>query len=256
MNADLLEKFVNAYSTKDSYSFIVRMNESIHTIQFENDITLNPNVNYKMGIIWCDGFNGFFNVHNQNNAFKYFNGKEWKTIRLPIGGYSLERINKRIQSMMKTNKDYNEKDNIFNFEIGVEQSQLRTKITLSNGYIVDFTIPNSIRHLLGFSSKMVSGNKAHLADTNANIVENTTLNITSNLVSNFYVNERKTNILFSHPLKTLPGEYFAISPKYVVFLPITAKSFNALTFKLVDLNFNVVSNNGESINFLCVIQQV
>ena len=63
-------------------------------------------------------------------------------------------------------------------------------------------------------------------------------------------------MLFSHPIKKRPGEYFVIEPKYIVFLPMTTKSFNEINFKLVDLEGNIVSFNGETIKFLIVITQV
>jgi len=53
---------------------------------------------------------------------------------------------------MRTNDHYDDENNKYFISVSANSSTLKTVLTLSNGYQVDFGLPNSMRHVLGFNS--------------------------------------------------------------------------------------------------------
>ena len=79
--------------------------EADYTVNFNQDIKLNDNVDHKIAFIWWKATNSFFNITETNNNLKYYNGTDWRTVQLPIGGYkTIDDFNKRIKSIVD-NKD-------------------------------------------------------------------------------------------------------------------------------------------------------
>ena len=73
---------------------------SDYAMEFSEDVPLRG-VNYKIGLIWLQGVNSFFNINESNNKLKYHNGTTWKTVELPPGGYSeIQDISTRIKELI------------------------------------------------------------------------------------------------------------------------------------------------------------
>ena len=140
--------------------------------------------------------NSFFNITETNNKLKYFNGTDWRTVQLPIGGYiTIDDFNTRIKSIVE-NKD--------NIKLEADTISLKTIFILKNGYRIDINIDDSFGELLGFE-KIVVGSSANVENTmeSSKVVEITLIknvSIECNLVSSSYLNGKKTNILYRFQL--------------------------------------------------------
>jgi len=59
---------------------------------------------------------------------------------------------------MRTNNHYNDENDKYFISVSANSSTLKTVLTLSKGYQVDFGLPNSMRHILGFNSAVYTTN--------------------------------------------------------------------------------------------------
>ena len=241
-----IQKLTNMITKKDFIPLYNDIYESDHTIEFNNDITLKDNVDYKIAFIWGKGTNSFFNVDESNNRFKYYNGTTWKTVRLPIGGYKkIDDFNTRIKSII---------DNKANITLEADTISLKTKFILKNGYKIDFTISKSFNELLGFDNQIIENTKESNKVVEITSVKN--ISIKCNLVSNSYLNGKKTNILYRFTIPAPLGYDFEINPKNIIWLPISIKSFNSISFRLVDNYDRLLKLRGYVFSFLVLIRQV
>ena len=160
-----------------------RIYEADYTINFNQDIKLKDTVDHKIAFIWGKATNSFFNITETNINLKYYNGTEWKTVQLPIGGHkTIDDFNTRIKPVVE-NKD--------NIKLEADTISLKTKFILENGYRIDFNIDNSFGELLGFE-KIIVGNSTSTESTR--VVEITLIknvSVECNLVSRSYLNGKK-----------------------------------------------------------------
>ena len=82
------------------------------------------------------------------------------------------------------------------------------------------------------------------------------VSIECNIVSNSYLNGKKTNILYRFTIPAPLGYDFEINPKNIIWLPISIKSFNSINFRLVDDKGKLLNLRGYVFSFLTLIRQV
>ncbi len=245
-----IRKLTNMITKKDFIPLYNDIYESDHTVEFDNDITLKNNVDYKIAFIWGKGTNSFFNIDETNNKFKYYNGSTWKTVQLPIGGYkTIDDINTRIKSIIE-----NKGDNKDNISLEADTISLKTKFIIKNSYKIDFRIENSFNDLIGFDNRIIENTKDSHKVVEITSVKN--ISIKCNLVSNSYLNGKKTNILYRFTIPAPLGYDFEINPKNIIWLPLSIKSFNSISFRLVDDNDKLLKLRGYAFSFLVLIRQV
>ena len=60
------------------------------------------------------------------------------------------------------------------------------------------------------------------------------VSVECNLVESSYLNGTKTNILYRFTIPAPLGYDFEINPKNIIWLPLSTKLFNSISFRLVD----------------------
>ena len=131
---------------------------------------------------------------------------------------------------------------------------------MKNGYRIDFNIDNSFGGLLGFE-KIVVGNSTNTKNTteSTKIVEITwikNVSVECNLVSSSYLNRKKTNIIYRFTIPAPLGYDFKINLENIIWLPLSTKSFNSISFRLVDDKGKLLNLRGYVFSFLALIRQV
>ena len=246
---EAIKKLTNNLSMKHFIPIYGETDNSDYTMEFNRDINLND-VNYKMGLIWLKATNSFFNINETNNNLKYYNGSRWKIIQLPPGGYNIDDINDRIKELVEINND--NKDAI---TLEADTVSLRTSFKLTNGYKINFNIEKTFNQLIGFNNVDIAQGLTYSTNT----IELTTvksLNFNCNLVSGFYVDGKTSNILYSSPVPAPLGYDFEITPKNIIWLPLSTKSFNSINFRITDNNNKKVNLRGYKLQFLVLIRQI
>src|SRR5208337_5518490 len=129
-------------------SFILTGKSSDLTMDF-NSVRLDPNKKYEAALLSLDTYNSIPNIEEgKSNAFKYYNGEVWKTIKLSTGSYELNSINDEIKRQIIANGDSESA-----LDITANVSTLRSIVSIDDpNYKVDFGVPNSIGSVLGFET--------------------------------------------------------------------------------------------------------
>src|SRR6266853_546834 len=150
--------FKSAMKRKTSIVLTVTGNTNKFYVNLSDTIILDDNIDYKIALRRFDCYNSIYNVTASNNLFYYFNGTVNKTITIVPGAYDVGSINTEIQRQMKLLGDVTTVGNQDTFSINLfpNLNTLKSIITLSNNYTVDFTKLNSLRLLLGFDSLVLN----------------------------------------------------------------------------------------------------
>ena len=254
---DLLVKLNNSISRKQIIPIRITTTSSEYSVKFDPEINLKEDCDYKIGLYYFDGTNGVFNISaaKGNNIFGYFNGTNWKITTIPNGGYEIIELNDKIQSIMKANGDYTA-PNTYYINIGIDRPTLRTYITLTNNYAIDFLGVASFNKILGFLPLVYNTQGTTYSPNAADITDVESINVTCNIASGFYLNGKTSNLLFSYPVPVPIGYTFRIVPSTIIYLPIRVKRFDEITFKIVNENGNLIDFNGYTIRYVVLIEQV
>ncbi|KYN18783.1 hypothetical protein ALC57_08897, partial [Trachymyrmex cornetzi] len=165
----------------------------------------------KTDVLFCltnfETYNAIPNIISANNKF-YFHTDD-KTITIPEGTYELSAITKYLRAAIfhtfdtkGNNDDNNDDDYVFNDYVGDNTHKdkiliLRTnentmKSEIKCAYRVNFTKPNNIGSLLGYSqSHVIQPKKWYASDQPVNIMNITIIRIECNITSGAYTTINK-----------------------------------------------------------------
>ena len=134
---------------------LIVMDKSTHEEHLSQPLQTN-NKQFKIAVTFLTGYNGIFNVTNENNKF-YFK----KTISdddgfikttIPAGAYEIEAPDKELKRIIIAEEYYTQAN--YPFKIKPNFSTLGSIIEISpQGPIISFMFDDSIRDLLGFNAR-------------------------------------------------------------------------------------------------------
>ena len=245
---DKIYKFlVENTKQRGSISLILSSNTTDWVTSFNPIIELNNIEDYEIGLIDLETYYSFPNVTLDNNQFKYFNGATNKTITIPVGSYEITALNAAIQLGMQTNGDWDSANNAYYINIYPNISTLKSVIEITNpSYTVDFTINNSLRELLGFSSVILTNG----VNNSQNIINILTINsilVNCSIVGSSYINGNLNPIIYSFFPNVGPGYKIIERPQRIVYLPITTRNIMQIRLWLTDQNGKTLDLRGETI---------
>ena len=173
---------------------------------------------------------------------------------MPPGAYNIIDINAEIKRMIKAKG--HEPDNI---SITPNYNTLKSRITLASNYKVDLreeNSPNNLRSVLGFNSKLLSGNGDHDGDTPVNNTSINSVPIRCSVVNSSYIGGSVTDIFHSFDPDKPPGYLMSVQPRYPIYLPIKKKSeISQLTIRITDQSGNEINLNGERTTFYISLRE-
>lgn len=180
--------------SKESFYLLISDTSTKIRTKFNPLIQLNKSKNYEMALVNLDTYYSFPNIDSSNNKFKYSpdNGATWVTI--PEGSYEIEDINNYVQMIMKNNGHYDTGNEAYKITITANNNTLRSVLTISTGYKVDFTIGSSIRSVLGFNSQIYSEGRNE-SENVVNILSVNSIRVTSDIISSSYLNGSTDNVI-------------------------------------------------------------
>lgn len=208
-------------------------NKSTLTTEYFPPIVLDSN--YVCGLVDFQTYNSIPNVDVMNNLFHLGND----VIKLPIGSYEIEDINNFIQEGLL------EKNNTASVKIRANNNTLKCEIYCSED--IDFSHPNSIGSLLGFSNRKLVANQMHESDLYVDINRVNTVRVECNLIDGTFINNQSAHILHQFSIKVSPGYKIIEVPKNVIYLPVNVKKISSITINLLDQDGNLINFRGELI---------
>lgn len=258
--ADAVEEMLRLQKKKKiTYSVDINGTTSRIDTTFQQQLTFDPDKNYEMALINLNTYYSFPNVDATNNKFRYTanNGLDWKLIEIPLGSYELEDINNYIQRVMKANGDWDETNNAYYITILADINTLRSILNItSNTYQVDFTIPETIRTLLGFDSGIYF--QGYNSSQNiVDILPITQLYVYNDLIQFSTINGVQSNSIYSFFPDVGPGYKIIQEPANILYYPIfTGNNIYKMTTSLVDQNGKLVDLRGETLTINFNIREV
>jgi len=112
---------------------------------------------------------------------------------------------------------------------------------------VDLTTANSIRTVLGFSAQVYASGYNE-SENIVNIMNVSSLRITSDVTGSSYSNGFTENIIFSFFPDVGPGYKIIEIPVNLIYLPITTNTISSMETKLVDQNGKLINLRGEELS--------
>jgi len=105
---------------------------------------------------------------------------------------------------MEDNDHYDDDGNKYYISIGANFNTLKAVLTLTNNYQVDFTLANSIRHVLDFKSAIYTADYQESEDV-VNIMNISSIPVNVDIVTGSYVNGTMQPVIYSFFPNVPPG---------------------------------------------------
>ena len=223
-----------------------RKNTAEYTVNFIRPIELDS-TDYEIALTSLETYYSFPNIEEGvNNVFAYKKTPDSDSIiiKLPTGNYSISNIANEIRNQIG---DIEYQDNIV---LSQNDATLKAVFKLSPNYRIDFTVPNSIRTVLGFDSRIVGGlpnQKYYEGDNIVNILDVNTIMVNCDLVNDSYNNRELSPILYSFFPNVPPGYKIVINVSNPIYLRINKRTINSITLSLTDENNNLLNFRNEEI---------
>ena len=239
-------------------SFILTGKSSDFTTCF-NSVILDPTKQYEAALLSIDTYNSIPNIiEGKNNAFRYYNGEDWKTIFLSTGSYELDSINNEIKRQLIANGDIE-----MGIDITANISTLKSIVNINNPNCkVDFGVPNSIGSVLGFEQNdrctdAVIGHGYNVSPNIVDIIQVNSILVNIDMIMGSYVNGSSSPTIYSFYPNVAPGYKIVERPNpSLIYFPVSRHDISRMRVWLTDQNGNLVDFRWETITIRIYIREV
>ncbi|MBP1527229.1 MAG: hypothetical protein H9Q66_04845 [Spiroplasma ixodetis] len=208
---------------------------------FEEPIKLDTDKDWQICLTSFVAYNSINNVTEKNNEFDFIDdyGVHEK-VSIPPGTYEVAEILDQIR--------LNEKAQEAKFTGIVQPNTRKIKIICKNRK-VDFTAPNSLGRLLGFSNKrIIEKNTNGYSDSIVDIFPVNAIRVRCNLIESNYENGKsRGNVVYSFPLNTPTGEKIVQIPAQHRYYPLNTYEIREIFVQIVDQDNRPINFEGETI---------
>ena len=255
----LLEQIAFNTKPKIEEHMLIVMDKSTHEEHLSQPLQTN-NKQFKIAVTFLTGYNGIFNVTNENNKF-YFkktisDDDGFNKITIPPGAYKIESLNIEIKRIIIDEEHYTEAN--YPFTIKPNFSTLGSIIEISpQGAIISFMFDDSIRDLLGFNGRTLY-EKYTLSNNPVDILSFDNIFIECNIARGMIFKGKRSGIIHNFTMDVDPGykdiekfhggvQWYMMESKDII---------SSICFKLKNENGKLVSFNGQSITFRLSIKEI
>lgn len=198
------------------------------------------NGKYELGLVDFQTFHAIPNIDESNNKFYYGGDKE---IIIPKGSYELSSINTYIQDNIRKEID-EDPDNIF--ILRANNNTLKSEIKCK--YSIDFSKPNTIGSILGFSNKnLLEPDKWYESDITVKMIKVNIIRIECNITAGAYSNGKIVHTIHEFFPNVEPGYKISETPSNVIYLPIIVRVIDRINLRVVDQTGDLVDFGDEEV---------
>ena len=223
---------------KASYNLIVTGNSSKIETRFDPPLYLRKDRQYEIALVNLETYYSFPNIDDTNNRFRYSSdkGTTWKEVKIPIGCYEIYAINVEIGRQIP--------DNVITVKPNI--NTLQSILTVAKNYMVDFTVSNCLATVLGFNA-LIYKEGVTISQNIVNILRVNSILVNTNIITGSYLAGKPASTIFSYFPNVVPGSKIVISPRNLIYLPVTVDVISLLTCWMVDQNHREINLRGEQL---------
>ena len=197
---------------------------------------------YEIALQSLESYYSFPNVDEKNNKIHVtLDGITWYDLTFAVGCYEHKDINDELQRMLVLIGG--KKDDIV---LKPNKNTFQTIMTITTNVQVDFSIPNSIRTVLGFNAQIYKSGR-HLSEHTVNIMRVNSIFVHTNVIGSTYVNGAESPVIYSFFPDIPPGGKIIVEPRVLIYLPVTLSVISRLTSWLTDQKNDALNLRGEEL---------
>ena len=197
---------------------------------------------YEIALHSLETYYSFPNIDEKNNKMRItLDGILWHDITFAVGSYEHKDINSELQRIIESIGG--KKNDVV---LKPNKNTFQTIMVISDKAEVDFTIPNSIRSVLGFDSYIYQKGR-HLSEHTVNIMRINSIFVHTDVIGSTYVNGSQSPVIYSFFPDIPPGGKIIIQPRVLIYLPISLSVISRLTSWLTDQHDQVLDLRGEEL---------
>lgn len=221
-----------------SLTFTLTGNSSVLSSQFNPPIYLDEDSSYEIGVANFDTFNSIPNIDERNNVF-VFGEKDQHRIEIVPGSYELSHVIEIIKKQVLLQDDTT---------ILLIKSDIHTaKVSIECNRKINFNVANSIGSVLGFEKKILEPDYIHISDNEVKILKVNSICIDCDIAVGSYLNDAPVHIIHQF-FPTVPFGYKIVeSPLTILYFPVSVKTINSITIKVVDQDNSLINFRKETI---------
>ena len=254
----LLEQIAFNTRPKIEEHMLIIMDKFTHEEHLSQPLQTNSK-KFKIAVTFLTAYNGIFNVTNSNNKFHFTKSitddNHYVMITIPPGSYELESLNDEIKRII-INDEYFTEDN-YPFVIKPNFSTLGSIIGILNEKsAISFKASDSIGSLLGFNKRTIY-DEYNLSDNPVDILS-FDMFIETNIAQGMIFKGNRSGIIFNFTMDVNPGyKYIHKFHGGIQWYMMESKDIiSSICFKLKNENGNLVSLNGQNVNFRLSIREI
>ena len=240
-------------------SFVLELsgNESILRADYFPSIILDED--HEIALLSFQGWNSMANITPENNKFYYTVGNKHQIVQVETGSYEITDIEKYLQRALRPEHLKNplkpEQKQETSILLSGNNSTFRTEII--SRYPIDFTKPQNIGQVLGFSDKQkCEPFKRCSSQDTIKILSVETIDLHCNLIKNSYYNDQKSQILHQVCILEPPGYKVNEMPSNLIYLPLTTREISSVVLSLRDQAGKLIDFRKEHINIRLHLRKI
>lgn len=211
---------------------------------------LSSKTGYEMALFRLETYFSWPNINSSNNTFRISidRGKNWFDLKISIGSYGVDGINKALQRLLIENTNDKRGVDKSYFVLSGNKNTLKCVLEImDDSTIVDFDTKNSISSVLGFESKKYKGVKRYESENQVDILSVNSILVHCDVIKTSRVNGIPAPIIYSFFPNAIPGQKVVSQPQHLIYMPLTMNIISSMTVWVTDQKGNLLDLRGQQL---------